>query len=419
MYMSTRNVMFLVVCILVILGSVFGVIAALNSSKHSKSDRLSKGCYGSGEDSKNDNNQGDLEDQCEHDPLEKHTRESTRQMTENYVDNNALLSFDEACSVLEDRMRSCIRNRRIRGIADFKFIKDNTFWQKSHLQALDSEGYCLVTATTDFSSFSWSREDFDPFKIKITSCVRKMDDNIGEKGVHVGAHSASLEEYNKWLKKFLKRNEPVSNYSSSFYYSGRFVVVDDPDNYPDMTHENMCGANSLRFIIPKKYDVKKYAKKFRVGHCDVFGWSKGVAVNYGRWVPVYTDTIDKMKNVVLDPKKRKYGDKMFISASVSRSGEIFYRNVPEGVQAVQVNDTSVDQVKRMLDNGDYYQILKSIFVVTDKEILAFDDILAAKKCFPENVWSKFIGEESQDDSASVSNSDGDTEKFSEDMSSVW
>lgn len=333
--------------------------------------------------------------------------------------NNDLYSFDEACSILEDRMRSRIRERGLRGITGFEFVKSDTFWQKSSLRALDSEGYCLAMANTDFSFVGWKQKDFDPLKIEIMVRVRKVDDGVSNKGIHVGAHYASVDEYNKWLKKYLKRGNPNSNYNYPFP-SREFVVVDDPDNYPDMYDENMCGVNALNFIIPKKYDVKEYVKKFRVGHCGVFGWSDGVAINYERGVPVYTNTIDKMKNVILKPNERKPGDKMFIGVSLSRRGEIFYRNAPKGVWAVQVDDTNVNQVKRMIGNGARYNILESIFMMTGKQILTFEGILSAKKCFPENVWNKFIGEEeSRNDSEPVDKSINKTDSHEKDVPSVW
>lgn len=123
-----------------------------------------------------------------------------------------------------------------------------------------------------------------------------------------------------------------------------------------------------------------------------------------------------MKNVVLDPDERNPEDGMFISLS----GEIFYRNAPQGVRVVQVDDTNVNQIKRIIGNGTCYHILASIFVMTDKEILTLEDILAAKKCFPEDVWSKFIGEkEIRNDSAPESNPVDGADKCGEDMPSVW
>jgi hypothetical protein len=393
---------------------------------------------------KNENAQGGFSSEDNHDCRrsdeynDKNRRESMKYMYEDdsleeeektmlgmasYVNNdnndNTLYSFDEACSILEDRMRSRVRERGLRGITGFEFVKGDTFWQKSSLRALDSEGYCLAMANTDFSFVGWKQKDFDPLKIEIMVRVRKVDDGISDKGIHVGAHHASVDEYNKWLKKYLKRGNPTSNYNYPFP-SREFVVVDDPDNYPDMYDENMCGVNALNFIIPKKYDVKEYVKKFRVGHCGVFGWSDGVAINYERGVPVYTNTIDKMNNVVLESDKRKPGDKMFIGVSLSRRGDVFYRNAPKGIWAVQVDDTNVNQVKRMIGNGSCYNILESIFMMTGKQILTFEGVLSAKKCFPEDVWSKFIGEkENQDDSAPASNPVDDADRCGEDMPSVW
>lgn len=85
-----------------------------------------------------------------------------------------------------------------------------------------------------------------------------------------------------------------------------------------------------------------------------------------------------------------------------------------------MDDTNVNQIKRIIGNGACYHILASIFVMTDMEILTLEDILSAKKCFPENVWSKFIGEkENQNDSAPASNPVDDSDKCGEDMPSVW
>lgn len=411
MYMSAGNVAFLIVNGIVILGVALWVLFYLNKDKKPHNGHPSESHH----DFENDDVCSDKYERDD-DSLKKHTEESKKRMTPSYTgSNNPLYSFDKACSILEDRMKSCIRERRLKGIAEFELVKGNTFWQESSLRALDSEGYCLATASTDFSDFDLNSKDFDPFYLEIEVRVRKTDDGVSDKGVHVGAHSANVDEYNKWLKKYLKKNKPTHNYD--YHFSSRdFVVVDDPDNYPDLYDENMCGASSLNFIIPKKYNVEKYVKKFRVGHCNVYGWSNGRAVSYGYWVPVYNDTIDKMKNVVLDPDERNPEDGMFISLS----GKIFYRNAPKGIRVVQVDDTSVNQIKRMLGRGDHRRILESIFVMTDKEILTLEDILSAKKCFPENVWSKFIGEkENQDDSAPVSNPVDNADKCGEDMPSVW
>jgi hypothetical protein len=413
--MSAGNVAFLIVNGVVILGVVLWVLFYLNKDKKPHNGHLSESHH----DFDNDDVCSDKYERDD-DSLKKNMEESKKRMMPSYIgSNNPLYSFDEACSILEDRMRSRIRERGLRGITGFEFVKGDTFWQKSSLRALDSEGYCLAMANTDFSFVGWKQKDFDPLKIEIMVRVRKVDDGISDKGIHVGAHHASVDEYNKWLKKYLKRGNPTSNYNYPFP-SREFVVVDDPDNYPDMYDENMCGVNALNFIIPKKYDVKEYVKKFGVGHCGVFGWSDGVAINYERGVPVYTNTIDKMKNVILKPNERKPGDKMFIGVSLSRRGEIFYRNAPKGVWAVQVDDTNVNQVKRMIDNGSYYNILESIFMMTGKYVLTLDDILAAKKCFPEDVWSKFIGEkENHDDSVSASNLVDDADRCGEDMPPVW
>jgi hypothetical protein len=421
--MNFDGMTFWVVVVLVVLYGIVCILETLSKDENSQNGVSSEDNHNCcrGNDYNDKNSQESMKYRCEDNSLEEEEKAMLGMASCVNSDNNdnTLYSFDEACSILEDRMRSRVRERGLRGITGFEFVKGDTFWQKSSLRALDSEGYCLAMANTDFSFVGWKQKDFDPLKIEIMVRVRKVDDGVSDKGIHVGAHYASVDEYNKWLKKYLKRGNPTSNYDYPFP-SKKFVVVDDPDNYPDMYDENMCGVNALNFIIPKKYDVKKYVKKFGVGHCGVFGWSDGVAINYEFGVPVYTNTIDKMKNVILKSDERKPGDKMFIGVSLSRRGDVFYRNAPKGIWAVQVDDINVSQVKRMIGNGACYNILESIFVMIGKEILTFDDILSAKKCFLENVWSKFIGEkENQDDSAPASNPVDDADRCGEDMPSVW
>ena len=421
--MNFDSMTFCVLVILVVLWVVVYILEAVSKGENAQSSVSSKDDHGCCSDYEYNYKSGQesMKYRYDHNSINKYIDERTKRMMSSHVgSNDDLLPFDKSCEILEERMRSLINERRISGISDFEFVKGDTFWQKSSLRAVDSEGYCLATASTKFSDFGLSREDFDPFKIEIVSYVRKTDDNISENGVHVGAHSASVEEYNRWLKSYIKYNKPTSYYEYPFRSYGKFIVVDDPDNYPDMYSENMCGSNSIGFILPKNYDVKKYAEKFGVGHCYVYGWSKGVAINYGDYVPVYTNTIDKMNQTVLDPEERNPVDKTFIGAAVSCRGEVFYRNVPKLVWVVQVDNKSFNQIERIITDNKSYEILKSIFVMTGKYVLTFDDILSAKKCFPEKVWSEFIGEnEVQNDSKPVDKSVNKTNNHEGDMPSVW
>lgn len=98
----------------------------------------------------------------------------------------------------------------------------------------------------------------------------------------------------------------------------------------------------------------------------------------------------------------------------------FYRNVPKLVWVVQVDNKSFNQIERIITDNKSYEILKSIFVMTGKYVLTFDDILSVKKCFPEKVWSEFIGEnEVRNDSKPVDKSVNKTNNHEEDMPSVW
>lgn len=280
--MNFNSMTFWVIVVLVVLYGIVCILETLSKDKNAQSSVSSEDDHDCCSDDEYNYKSGRESMKYRYEGNSLDEEEKAMLKMASYVSNdnnyNNLYSFDEACGILEDRMRSRIRERGLRGITEFKFIKGDEFWQESYLHALDSEGYCLATASTDFSSFSYEKKDFDPLRLEVTVRVRKTDDGVSDKGVHVGAHYASVDEYNKWLKKFLKRNEPTSNYNRPFP-SNRFVVVDDPDNYPDLYDENMRGASYLNFIIPKKYDVKNYFRKFGVGHCNVFGWSNGVAIS--------------------------------------------------------------------------------------------------------------------------------------------
>lgn len=99
--------------------------------------------------------------------------------------------------------------------------------------------------------------------------------------------------YDKWLADWLKHgNLPTCSYD---YGKGdHFVEIYHPERASFPTNE-MYGANSREFVLSKDCDIKEHAHRFVGGHNTLFGWDRhGNPIHYGRWVPAYNNTIDKV-----------------------------------------------------------------------------------------------------------------------------
>lgn len=89
-----------------------------------------------------------------------------------------------------------------------------------------------------------------------------------------------LTLYDEWLADWFKEgNLPTHSYD---YGKGfHFIEVYNPERANFPTHD-MYGANSREFVLSKE-------------HNNLFGWDRhGKPVNYGYWIPVYNNTIDKV-----------------------------------------------------------------------------------------------------------------------------
>ena len=99
--------------------------------------------------------------------------------------------------------------------------------------------------------------------------------------------------YDQWLADWFKHgNLPTHSYD---YGKGHhFVEIYNPERAAFPTSE-MYGANSRRFVLSKDYDIKEHGHRFVGGHNKLFGWDRhGTPIQYGDWVPVYNNTIDKV-----------------------------------------------------------------------------------------------------------------------------
>lgn len=102
-----------------------------------------------------------------------------------------------------------------------------------------------------------------------------------------------LTLYDEWLVDWFKEgNLPTHSYD---YGKGfHFIEVYNPEraNFPT---QDMYGANSREFVLSKEHNVTEHASRFVGGHNNLFGWDRhGKPVNYGHWIPVYNNTIDKI-----------------------------------------------------------------------------------------------------------------------------
>ena len=102
-----------------------------------------------------------------------------------------------------------------------------------------------------------------------------------------------LTLYDEWLADWFKEgNLPTHSYD--YGKGSRFIEVYNPERANFPTHD-MYGANSREFVLSKEYNVTEHASRFVGGHNNLFGWDRhGKPVNYGYWIPVYNNTIDKI-----------------------------------------------------------------------------------------------------------------------------
>lgn len=99
--------------------------------------------------------------------------------------------------------------------------------------------------------------------------------------------------YDQWLADWFKHgNLPTHSYDYGKGHS--FVEIYHPERANFPTSE-MYGALSRSFVLSREHDVKEHAHRFVGGHNKLFGWDReGTPIQYGWWVPVYNNTIDKV-----------------------------------------------------------------------------------------------------------------------------
>lgn len=94
--------------------------------------------------------------------------------------------------------------------------------------------------------------------------------------------------YDQWLADWFKEGN-LQTHSYDYGKGHNFVEIYHPERAAFPTSE-MYGALSREFVLSKEH-----AHRFVGGHNNLFGWDRhGKPVNYGHWIPVYNNTIDKV-----------------------------------------------------------------------------------------------------------------------------
>ena len=103
-----------------------------------------------------------------------------------------------------------------------------------------------------------------------------------------------MTSYNEWLRDYLMQGgTPTHVYDRPG--AKDFVCIESNPHLVHLPLEEMGGSLSKSFILSRKYDVEKYRDRFYGGSNKLYGWdSNGRAKVYGRSVPVYEDTVDRL-----------------------------------------------------------------------------------------------------------------------------
>ena len=125
-----------------------------------------------------------------------------------------------------------------------------------------------------------------------------------------------MTSYNEWLKDYLMQGGAPTHVYDRPGAKG-FVCIENNPHLVSLPLGKMRGAMSKNFVLSRQYDVEKYQGRFYGGHNSLYGWDgEGKAKVYGRIVPVYEDTVDrlialdeetpsKVRNVIFGVRKRE------------------------------------------------------------------------------------------------------------------
>lgn len=161
-----------------------------------------------------------------------------------------------------------------------------------------------------------------------------------------------MTSYNEWLRDYLiQGGTPTHVYDRPG--AKDFVCIESNPHLVHLPLEEMGGSLSKSFILSRKYDVEKYRYRFYGGSNKLYGWdSDGRAKVYGKSVPVYEDTVDRL--IALDeeaPIEVRYAILKFRQKAAKRAAEWD----SEREARIKQSKMSRRHISEVLSNPDLYK----------------------------------------------------------------
>lgn len=161
-----------------------------------------------------------------------------------------------------------------------------------------------------------------------------------------------MTSYNEWLKDYLMQGGAPTHVYDRPGAKG-FVCIENNPHLVSLPLGKMRGAMSKNFVLSRQYDVEKYRYRFYGGSNKLYGWdSDGWAKVYGKSVPVYEDTVDRL--IALDeeaPIEVRYKILKFRQKEAKRQAEWDSKIEADHLQS-EMNKRYISEV---LHNPDLYK----------------------------------------------------------------
>ena len=164
--------------------------------------------------------------------------------------------------------------------------------------------------------------------------------------------SSYSTSYDEWLKDYLMQGGTPTGVGTG-PGTGGFVCIESNPHLVHLPLEKMIGTMSMSFVLSRKYNVEKYRNRFYGGHNKLYGWdSEGKARAYGRSVPVYENTVDRL--IALDedaPIEVRYSILKLRQKAAERQAELDSEFEARKKQAEMIKR----RISKVLSNPDLYK----------------------------------------------------------------
>lgn len=163
-----------------------------------------------------------------------------------------------------------------------------------------------------------------------------------------------MTSYNEWLRDYLMQGGAPTHVYKRPGAKDFICIESNPHlvNLP-LKDKEIGSALSKGFVLSRKYDVEKYRDRFYGGHNELYGWdSEGKARAYGRSVPVYENTVDRL--IALDedaPIEVRYSILKLRQKAAERQAELDSEFEARKKQAEMIKR----RISEVLSNPDLYK----------------------------------------------------------------